>query len=311
MLMRDAFINEIYLQAQKKNNLIFLSADFGAAALDSFRENLPGQFIHMGISEQNMVDVGAGLAISGKFPILYAMAPFLLHRAYEQIKSVVSAMNLPVTFVSVGCGLGYDHATFTHFTPEDVAIAKAINGMEVWTASDASSAKRLAQKIIKDPALRYIRLERNFMPDLISENGLEHDNNSIQLMDNGYREFGPSTAQLGLISTGYLTHKLLEAQSILSKEVVVFDLLRIKPLSKEFLSRISSLKKIIVVEEQLLEGGIGSGIIEALSDLGFINKLEIVRIGLHDGFDVFNGNRDYLHEAYGMSVKDVTREVMR
>jgi len=106
MLMRDSFINKVFNHAKVDRNIIFMSADFGAAALDKFRFELPSQFIHAGISEQNMVDVGGGLAISGKVPVLYAMAPFLLHRAFEQIKSVICAMNLPVTFVSVGCGLG-------------------------------------------------------------------------------------------------------------------------------------------------------------------------------------------------------------
>jgi transketolase len=293
-LMRDTFINRIYQEACSNKDIVFISADFGAAALDKFRLDLKNQFIHAGISEQNMVDVGAGLAISKKLPILYAMAPFLLHRAYEQIKSVVSAMNLPVMFVSVGCGLGYDHATYTHFTPEDVAIAKAINHMEVWTASDSALADALAQHLLANPKLRYVRLERNYMPDL------QCDIDVNQAVKHGYRQFiGKLPGDRAIISSGYLTHKSLEIQGLETfSDVTVFDLVRIKPLPLELLEKLAKFKKIIIVEEQLLEGGIGSGVLEALSDHGLLDGITVKRIGLKDGFEVCNGDRDFLLEHY-------------
>jgi len=296
-LMRDAFIDELFEQAKADKKIIFISADFGAAALDKFREELSEQFIHAGISEQNMVDMGAGFAISGKKPVLYAMAPFLLHRAYEQIKSVVSAMNLPVTFVSVGCGLGYDHATFTHFTPEDVAIAKCLSHMEVWTCSDSVIAAELSRHVMKLPKLRYIRLERNFMPDLELVD-------CQKTLTEGFRDFGKINAKTCIVSSGYLTHKAIKVmKSHPELDVSVVDLIRIKPLSNQLITRLNSCKKIITLEEQLLEGGIGSGIIEALSDKGMLADKKIKRMGLLDGFDVFNGDRDYLHESYGLSEK--------
>jgi transketolase len=101
-LMRDAFIDEIYKLALIDKDIIFMSADFGAVALDNIRENLPNQFIHAGISEQNMVDVGAGLALTGKKVFLYAMSPFITTRCYEQTKAVISSMQLPITLISVG-----------------------------------------------------------------------------------------------------------------------------------------------------------------------------------------------------------------
>lgn len=296
-LMRDAFIDELFEQARVDKKIIFLSADFGAAALDKFRAELSEQFIHTGISEQNMVDIGAGFAISGKKPVLYAMAPFLLHRAYEQIKSVVSAMNLPITFVSVGCGLGYDHATFTHFTPEDVAIAKCLSHMEVWTCSDSLLAAELSRHVIRFPRLRYIRLERNFLPDL-------ELSDPQKIFREGFREYGNTNAKISVITSGYLTHKAIKVMKANPKsDISVIDLIRIKPLSNELLLRLNNCKKIITLEEQLLEGGIGSGIIEALSDREMLAEKKIKRMGLLDGFDVFNGDRDYLHESYGLSEK--------
>lgn len=303
-LMRDSFIDEIYKEAQSNIKIIFITADFGALSLDRFRDELKNQFIHAGIAEQNMVDLGAGLAISGKQPVLYAMAPFLLHRAYEQIKSVVCAMNLPVTFVSVGCGLGYDHATFTHFTPEDVAIAKSLSHMEVWTVSDASLAGALSIYAMKNPKLRYIRLERNFMPDL------ESNLSSQAVIQDGYREFGAGKNDVAIVTSGYLTHKALAAQEMApEKNITVFDLVRIKPLSPKLIDRLGFFKKIITLEEQLLEGGIGSGVLEAIVEAGLLKNIEFKRMGLKDGFDVFNGDRDFLLNAYGLSEQHILKNI--
>ena len=88
-LMRDAFIDTVFARAKKDKDVVFVSADFGAKALDAFSVELPGQFIHAGISEQHMVDFAAGLALSGRRVFLYAMAPFITLRCIEQIKCVL------------------------------------------------------------------------------------------------------------------------------------------------------------------------------------------------------------------------------
>jgi transketolase C-terminal domain/subunit len=213
-------------------------------------------------------------------------------------------MNLPITFVSVGCGLGYDHATFTHFTPEDVAIAKCLSHMEVWTCSDSAIAAELSRHVMEVPRLRYIRLERNFLPNL-------NLTGSNKIFSEGFREFGNSKAKICIVSSGYLTHKAINVmKSNPELEISVVDLIRIKPLSNELLARLNGCKKIITLEEQLLEGGIGSGIIEALSDGGMLADKKIKRMGLLDGFDVFNGDRDYLHESYGLSEKALEQVIL-
>src|SRR3989304_2603659 len=99
-LMRDVVIETICAAARTDRNILFVSADLGAQALDDLRRALPQQFIHAGISEQHMIDLAAGLALSGKKVFCYAMAPFITARCYEQIKCVLASMNLPVTLIS-------------------------------------------------------------------------------------------------------------------------------------------------------------------------------------------------------------------
>jgi transketolase len=295
-LMRDAFIDAVFARAKKDKDVVFVSADLGAKALDAFREQLPGQFVHAGISEQHMVDFAAGLALSGRRVFLYAMAPFVTLRCIEQIKCVLVSMKLPVTLVGVGVGLGYDHATLTHFTPEDVACMRAMNHLEVWSPADAEGALAVAELCLDDPRLRYIRLERQGMPRLYAGRFAASD---------GMLEVRRGS-EVALVACGYMTHKALRAADQLGDRAGVIDLFRIKPIDPQRLVDVlSRYQRIVTVEEQLLQGGFGSAVLEVLSDHGLDRPVR--RVGMRDGFDVVNGDRDHLHALYGIDVPDIVR----
>jgi transketolase len=295
-LMRDAFIDTVFARAKKDKDIVFVSADFGAKALDAFRVELPGQFIHAGISEQHMVDFAAGLALSGRRVFLYAMAPFITLRCIEQIKCVLVSMNLPVTLIGVGVGLGYDHATLTHFTPEDVACMRAMNHLEVWSPADAEGALHIAELCLDDPRLRYVRLERQGMPSLYRGRFAARD---------GFLEVRRGT-NVALVACGYMTHKALRAAEQLGEGTGVIDLFRIKPIdSQRLVDVLSRYERVVTVEEQLLQGGFGSAVLEVLSDRGIDRPVR--RVGMRDGFDVVNGDRDHLHALYGIDVPDIIR----
>ena len=161
---RDVFITEIHSAAQKSRDILFLSADFGAPALDKFRQEIPGQFFHCGISEQHMVDMAAGLALSGKHVYVYAMAPFVTLRCIEQIKCSLALMRLPVTILAVGVGLGYADAGPTHYVTEDLACMRSLVGVQVISPADAESTREIARLTLDNPELRVVRLERHALP---------------------------------------------------------------------------------------------------------------------------------------------------
>ena len=131
MLQRDVFIREVVKKLSQDKNIYFLSADFGAAALDELRESFPDNFLHCGISEQAMLDIASGLALEGNKVFVYAMSPFLSLRSIEQAKCGAGLMNLPVCVLSGGVGLGYADAGPTHYSTEDFACFRAIVGTSV------------------------------------------------------------------------------------------------------------------------------------------------------------------------------------
>ncbi|RMF18923.1 MAG: 1-deoxy-D-xylulose-5-phosphate synthase, partial [Deltaproteobacteria bacterium] len=117
--MRDAFFNALYGIAESDPDVYIVSADNGAPSIDQFASNLKQQFIQVGIAEQQMIGMAAGLALEGKKVYTYAICPFITARVYEQIKIDVCAQNLPVTMLGVGAGYAYDIMGPTHHTVED------------------------------------------------------------------------------------------------------------------------------------------------------------------------------------------------
>lgn len=305
--MRDVVIDRIFEAAKNDTDILFISADLGAAALDDFRNKLPDQFIHAGISEQNMVDLASGLALSGRKVFLYAMAPFLTARCYEQIKCVIASMNLPITLLAVGVGLGYDHATLTHFTPEDIACMRALNRIEVLTPGDAEAAEEVARVAIMDPDFRYVRLDRQ---------GLEPTYNGgfDAIYDHGFGHIAKGR-DVAIVTCGVLLKKARLARQILAEKGVnagVIDLFRVKPINGDALTAaLSQYSAILTVEEQSLEGGMGSALLETLMDYNLLKPVK--RLGMRDGYSIVNGDREILHDLYQINTDhmvDATLELM-
>jgi len=299
-LMRDAFLERVYQEMLVDESIYFLTADFGAFALDKMREDFPNRIFHMGICEQNMVDFAAGLSLSGKRVFLYAMAPFLIARSYEQIKAVVSAMNLPMTFIGVGVGLGYDHATLTHFTPEDFAIARVIRGMNVYTPSDDLSAIATAESILNSsPQLSYVRLERS-LTDRLSLN--------IKNLPD-WRIVHNNGSSLAVISSGYMTHVVKKFSiSHPSYQFSILDILKNYPIKQDLLTSLEIYDSLLIVEEQSIQGGMAASFCEELIKHTKSIK-NIYTLALDRDIQIENGNREKLHEINNISYIDLEEKI--
>jgi transketolase len=272
MQQRDSFITEIHQAALRDSRIMFLSADFGAPALDKLRQEIPGQFIHCGISEQNMVNVAVGLALSGKKPYIYAMSPFFL-RAFEQLK--LAAMHqVPITVVSVGAGLSYAGAGPTHYATEDIACYRTLVNTEVYTASTPNLAAALARYSVTHKGMMVVRLERGETPELYSPD--------MKVFD-GYAIHGDGTP---FIACGYLVHWLRR------KGHSVLDLYRVKPMPVMLSFELEKYDYVHTFDEQYKEGGIGSAVLELLGDYG--KRTRVFRRSLPERPIYENGTRDEL-----------------
>ena len=290
--MRDVAIDEIYTHAKKDRNIYFTTPDMGAPALDNFRKNLPNQFIHAGISEQHMISFAGGMLIMKKNIFCYAMSPFINSRCYEQIKCSISAMDLPANLIAVGVGLGYADAGPTHYSTEDICIMRAFPNINIFTPSDAFSAKKIIQKMIKNKKFNYLRLDRDALPPIYNSKNFNIDR-GFNLLNSKIQN------RICIVTCGYLTHKALKISKKFKNLVDVIDLFRICPLPIDLASKLKKYSKIITLEEQLEAGGFASVIQEMSSDKRL--NLDIKKFCLGNRFYFENGGRDYLHNKNGLS----------
>jgi transketolase len=308
--MRDTVIRVITEAARNDRDIMFLSADMGAPALDEFRRDLPDQFIQVGIAEQNMIDVAAGLALSGKKVFCYAMAPFMPARCFEQIKCSLASMNLPVCLIGVGVGLGYDHTAMTHIQVEDIALMRTINHVEILSPPDTNMAAACIRSILKNPRFSYLRLERQRGDAPLYEGGpLDFDE---------FVKIGMVAAKsevkhdVAILSTGGMSfecaYALVTLRDMHNIYVRRIDMIRLKPFPTAQLQFfMTDIDRLLVVEEHVLAGGLGTAVMEALHA---IPRIRVHRLGLPDGFTVVNGDRAELRRHFRLDRDSIVKAVL-
>jgi len=300
--MRDAFFNKLYEIAKRDRNVIIISADMGAPALDKFREDLTEQFINVGIAEQNMITVAIGLALSGKKVFTYAIMPFASLRAYELIKVSVSLMKIPVTIVGVGSGFSYDDSGPTHHATEDISVMRTLPNMTILNSSDSLMAERFAEISYRIEVPCYVRLDR----EVLSTIHTSTDDFSRGLI--GLKK----GKDICIIATGNMVHQALEVSGKLTQKSIdagVLEIYRLKPLNTELLLEyITQAKRLVTLEEHLLSGGFGSAIAEILVDNA--KSIPLKRIGINDKYYYAYGGRRNIQSLCGLDVDSVTKTIL-
>jgi len=309
--MRDAYFDELYKIFKADPSAVFITADNGAPTLDKFAAEMPNQYYTVGIAEQQMMGMAAGMAIDGRKVYTYAIAPFVTQRIAEFVKLDQCAMNANIINLGVGAGYSYDIMGPTHHTVEDIALMRCYPNLTIWSPSDASVARQLAPiaHSIKTPG--YIRFDRAGIPDLYDDKPLN--------LEKGIFE-ARSGNDIAIISTGRFVYQsmlvadLLKAQGI---DAQVLDVVRIKPFPVDEMFRLVAGKRIVTFEEHYLAGGLGSIVLETLNDFmpvrdtGVSSYRSILRIGQGDRFVFDLGGREEIWRIYGLDPKSVVDKIVK
>lgn len=291
------------------DRLFLLSDDLGTPALDKIRKDFSDKFINVGIAEQNMVNVAAGLALEGYVVYTYAIAPFLM-RAYEQIRLnlCVSSQIRPVNvnLIGVGAGVSYDVAGVTHHCLEDVSIMKVLPNMMVFSPSDWKLVELFVDYSIEKKSPKYFRLDGKPVPSI-------YENINDVDFSKGFYELVSPTAGGGkvcLVTTGYPTHRALQVAKKLPG-VGVVDVFMLKPLNEKLL--FEALKKydsVITIEEAFLNaGGLDNLILKILR--ANRSTIELNSLGFNDKYVFDSGGRDYLHALNGLDEGSIIKTVQK
>lgn len=300
--MRNAFIKAL-TEIGKDESVVLLINDTGQFILRDFDTHYPGRLINIGIAEQNMIGLAAGLAASGKTVFVYGIASFLF-RAYEQIKVDVCYPNLNVKFVGVGAGLAYGTMGITHHATEDIALFRALPNMTIISPCDPIETEQATVAAYHHPGPVYLRL------GLAGESNIHSSDYKFELSRPDILKNGNTIA---FITTGRMVQPTLLAAEILEKRnfsTMVVNIHTIKPFPAFFIDHLvySVIVAVIVtVEEHNTIGGLGSTVAEHLTD-HLDCDIAFRRIGIEDQFCTVYGSWPYLQDKLGLSAQHIAQK---
>lgn len=303
---RDRYFTELFEIFKADKNCVMITADNGAPTLDQFAEQLPKQFIQVGIAEQQMFGMAAGLAVEGKKVFCYAIAPFVTTRVHEFIKLDVCAMDLPIVLLGVGAGYAYDVMGPSHHTVEDISIMRALPNLVIWSPCDGPTAAALARRSYELSSPQYIRFDRAGVADVYDE--APNLVRGFQVV--GGNVDGDSRSDVDILATSAMVDNACKVAALLGDKVRVrvVDVFRLKPiLSAELLAHLQDADHVVTLEEHFLNGGLGSIVAEIFADNHV--KTPLYRMGIPDEFVFDYGGRENIWKRFGLDTESVSSAI--
>ena len=307
MAMRDVFLEQIWRKMAVDQTIFFVTADFGSPILDKIRADFPDRFVNVGIAEQNLINVSAGLALEGYTVFAYAIAPFITMRCYEQVRvslallSEVRPMN--VNLIGVGAGYSYVVSGPTHQCYEDITLMRTLPNFELLSPADHVTAEAMFDYVITKQAPKYLRFDAQVLPVIYQNHSLD-----VRAGLHVHR----TGNKICMIATGYMLHTALQiAEQLRNKgeEVGVIDLFNLTHFSEEQLeSVLGQYVGLISMEEGFRgRGGVDSMLFEWVSRKKL--NLPMLNLGVEPGYRFELGDRLELHEQVGIGIRSATKSI--
>lgn len=288
--MRNTVINKTFEFAKQDKNVFLITGDAGFGVLDEFKKSFPERFLNLGIAEQNMISFSAGMSLAGYKIFVYNIIPFLLYRCYEQVRNDICYQELPVVLVGIGSGVTYAPLGVTHYSIEDIAIARTMPNLTILSPCDTTEAEKCAEFAYKSKKPVYIRLAKSGEPK-IHRTKLKTINNPIVLSE-GQR--------VAVLFHGSVGTEVLKATENLKNNPRIISVPMIHPLNfKSLLKSLKGIKTLITVEEHFVEGGLGSIISDWLVRERY--QFNLVKLGIKNEFIHAIKNNSGMRKKYGIS----------
>jgi transketolase len=293
---RDAYVRAIEELAEADDRIVAVVNDsVGSSKLGKFRDRFPARLINVGIAEQNMVGVGAGLANGGKIPFVSAASCFLSARALEQIKADCAYSQQNVKLCGISSGVAYGELGATHHSIEDVAWLRAIDKLTVIVPADPWQTAAAIKAAAAHDGPVYIRISRMPVPELSRPAGATFAIGKAETLRDG--------GDVAIIVNGTLVHRALDAAAALASEGIaarVVNMATVSPIDVEAIAAAAATGAIVTAEEGLAAGGLGGAVAE------YCAEHHPVRMRLL-GFPGFlpTGSADWLMERYGLTAEGI------
>ena len=299
---RQAICEVLMEKAKDDRDIVVLCSDSrGSASLAPFAQAYPEQFVEIGIAEQNLVSIAAGMAKCGKKAFAASPACFLSTRSYEQCKVDCAYSNTNVTLIGISGGVSYGALGMSHHSAQDIAAMAAIPNMRVYLPSDRHQTHKLVEALLEDDKCAYIRVGRNPVEDLYTEENVPFEMNKATVLREG--------TDAAIIACGEMVRPAMLAGELLAREgisVTVLDMYCVKPLDENaVLKAAANAKAVITVEEHAPYGGLGSMVAQVV---GRQCPRTVCCMALPDA-PVITGTSQEVFDYYGLNAEGIARQV--
>jgi len=290
-------------KAKEDKDIVVLCSDSrGSASLARFADTFPEQFVEVGIAEQNLVSISAGLAKCGKKPYAASPASFLSTRSYEQCKVDVAYSNTNVKLIGISGGVSYGALGMSHHSAQDLAAMCAIPNMRVYLPSDRLQTECLMKALLEDEKPAYIRVGRNAVEDVYEEGQVPFELDKATVVKEG--------TDAAIIACGEMVKPAAEAAKLLEEKgihVSVVDMYCVKPLDKEAVVKAAeNARAVITVEEHSPFGGLGSMVSQVVASEC---PKKVVNLALPDA-PVITGTSKEVFDYYGLNAEGIRKTVL-
>ena len=260
---RQAICDTLLARAAQDKDIVVLCSDSrGSASLSRFADTFPDQFVEVGIAEQDLVSIAAGLARCGKKAFAASPACFLSTRSYEQAKVDCANSNTNVTLIGISGGVSYGALGMSHHSAQDIAAMSALPNMRVYLPSDRFQTAKLVEALLQDEKPAYLRVGRNAVEDVYTEDACPFAMDKATWLREG--------EDVAIIACGEMVRPALDAAEALAAEGItatVLDMYCVKPLDKEAVLRAAQkAKAVLTVEEHAPYGGLGSMVAQVVAE---------------------------------------------
>tara|TARA_B100000900_G_C20597394_1_gene723991 strand:+ start:1328 stop:2248 length:921 start_codon:yes stop_codon:yes gene_type:complete len=302
--MRNKFIETLSRLVEKNKEIILLTGDLGFGVFDEFSKIFPENFINVGVAEQNMTGIASGLALEKKIVFTYSIANFSTLRCLEQIRNSACYHDLNVNVVSIGGGFSYGPLGISHHATEDLSIMRSLPNIKVISPSTLIEVEKVTELIVEDKGTTYLRLDKSFGEDRCN------DFNNFSL---GKARMLSEGTDCTIFVTGGILEEVWKVYDELQKKgykIRVVSVPTIKPLDKEVIKNAcNETGGIICVEENTLDGGLGSAVGELILDFSY-NIKKFLRIGLKSQFSSIVGSQSYLRKKYNLDSTYIAQSII-
>lgn len=304
---RQVICETLMAYARNDKGIVALCSDSrGSASMSPFFNAFPEQSVEVGIAEQNLVSISAGMAHCGEKPYCFSPACFLSTRSYEQVKVDVAYSDTNVKLIGISGGISYGELGMSHHSAQDIAAMSAIPNMRVYLPSDRFQTARLIQNLLTDDKPAYVRVGRNPVEDIYSENNCPFE------MDRAMVHGSLDTENdVVIIACGEMVRPAIGATELLEEKGIraaAVDMYCVKPLDREVVIKVARHAKLILtVEEHAPYGGLGSAVAVKVAEHC---PIKVVTMALPDDH-VITGKSGAVFDYYGLNAEGIAAKAVQ